>query len=117
VIAAVTCAGVEVVVHPVLVAIFGSASAPAVPLARILVVGGLFLGLRRVGAATLQGLGYPELSTIAEGIGTGALLVGLVVLTAFAGRTGTAWALSGAGLVVVLIQLHYLRGIDDTQPL
>ncbi|MCA1648558.1 MAG: polysaccharide biosynthesis C-terminal domain-containing protein [Chloroflexi bacterium] len=70
---------------------------------------GLFLGMRRIGSVALQSLGYPGLSTLAESIGLGVLLVGLISLTLPFGIIGTAWALFLSGLTCLVAQLVILR--------
>jgi O-antigen/teichoic acid export membrane protein len=106
---AVVCVLVELVLQPVLVAAFGHAAGAALTVARILVLAGLFLGLRRLGAAVLQALGHPGRSTWAELIGFAVLLVAVPTLTTEFGIKGSASALLIAGLASVMAQFVLLR--------
>jgi O-antigen/teichoic acid export membrane protein len=103
------CGFAEAIVDPVLPMAFGSGADGAMPIARILIFAGLFLGLRRVGAAVLQGVGQPGRSTQAEAIGVVVLLVGLGLVSGKYGAAGAAWALGLAGAVTVVAQLVFLR--------
>ena len=69
------CLAIQLVLAPVLVLAFGAEAEPAVPLARVLAVAGVILGLRRITSACLVGLGTPASATRAE-------LAGLVLMLA-----------------------------------
>lgn len=88
---------VQASLDPVFRLAFGSAFADAVPVARILVVAGLFLALRRLLAQLLQGLGAPGTATAGELLGLAVLLVGLAALVPAFGLVGAALAVTVAG--------------------
>ncbi|MFI5429204.1 hypothetical protein [Aeromicrobium sp. UC242_57] len=64
-------AAIQLVIDPGLEPAFGSEAAAAVPATRILVTAGLFLGLRRLTAGMLQGMGRPLSATWAGSPGSG----------------------------------------------
>ena len=100
------CAGavlLELVVGFVLPWAFGDDAQAAVPVARILILAGLALGLRRVGAAVLLGLGRPGAGTIAEVAGFVVLLAAFPV-GASVSVSGAAWSLCAAALVSCAVQ-------------
>jgi O-antigen/teichoic acid export membrane protein len=98
---------------------FGQAFSHSVPLARILLIGSLFLGLRRVLTDGTRGAGHPSLGTIAEGctvaIAAPALLVG-----GNTGVQGVAWALTvsyGLGLAIMIaLAIPALSRIRPSRP-
>lgn len=96
----------ELVVGVLLPWAFGDGASPAVPAARILIAAGLALGLRRVGAAVLLGLGRPGAGTAAEVSGFAVLLVAFPV-AATSGITAAAGALCAAALVSCVVQLAF----------
>ena len=104
---ALVCLTVQVVLAPVLVWAFGSDAAPAVPLARVLTVAGVVLGLRRVSAACLIALGRARVATTAELAGVAVMAVGML---AAGGRADTwpGWVLVVAGAVTLTAQLAVL---------
>lgn len=73
-------------------AIYGQEFSPAVPLAQILLVGSVFLSLRRVLSDIARGGSRPGAASIAEVIGWGVLVVGLVLLVPPLGLAGVALA-------------------------
>jgi O-antigen/teichoic acid export membrane protein len=74
------CLLIQLVLAPVLVLAFGADAEPAVPLARVLVVAGVVLGLRRFTSACLVGLGRAAAATRAEMAGLGLMLAGFAVM-------------------------------------
>ena len=83
---------------------FGESFSGAVPVTRILLVGALFLGARRVLADGAQGLGRPGLGTVAELSSWLFLLPALALLTPTLGVEGVALALTiAAGLSLALL--------------
>jgi O-antigen/teichoic acid export membrane protein len=84
--------------------LFGHPFSHAVPLARILLIGSLFLGLRRVLTDGTRGAGHPGLGTIAEGC-TAAIAVPALLIGLKSGVQGVAWALTvsyGLGLAIMI---------------
>jgi O-antigen/teichoic acid export membrane protein len=77
----VVCGAIQLVLAPVLVWAFGPEAAPAVPLARVLTVAGVVLGLRRVTAACLVGLGQATEATYAELAGLATMVLGMLMMT------------------------------------
>jgi O-antigen/teichoic acid export membrane protein len=98
----------ELVVGFVLPWAFGEVAREAVPVARILIVAGMALGFRRVGAAVLLGLGRPGAGTFAEVAGFVVLLV-TFPLGASVSVSGGAWCLCAAALSSCAVQLVLLR--------
>jgi O-antigen/teichoic acid export membrane protein len=83
---------------------FGQAFSHSVPLARILLIGSLFLGLRRVLTDGSRGAGHPGLGTLAEGC-TAAIAVPALIVGGNSGVQGIAWALTisyGLGLAIMI---------------
>lgn len=103
------CLAIQLLLAPLLVFAFGVDAEPAVPVARVLVVAGVLLGLRRVTSACLVGLGEARLATAWELVGFAAMVVGMLYL-AFPGVSLTAagWALMTGGAVTFLGQLLVL---------
>lgn len=84
--------------------LFGDEFSRAVPLARILLIGSVFLGLRRVLTDGTRGAGHPGLGTLAEGC-TAALAVPALLIGLNHGVQGVAWALTvcyGLGLAIMI---------------
>ncbi len=74
--------------------LFGDAFGPAIPLSKVLLIAGLFLGVRRAVLPGLQGLGHPEIGSYSE----------LVALLVFAGALPIALqSQSGMGVAVVFL--------------
>ena len=92
--------------------LFGHAFSESVPLVRLLLVGGLFFGARRVLGDGLRGAGHPSANTVAELCSWVWLIPSLAVLAPRWGTEGVAVALATAsafGLaVLVLIALRTL---------
>lgn len=103
------CLVIQLALAPVLVLAFGTEAEPAVPLARVLVVAGVLLGLRRVTAACLVGLGEARAATWCELVGFVSMVVGvLCVGLPYAPLTTAGWALAVGGGVTLLSQLLVL---------
>ncbi|HEX8086012.1 MAG TPA: oligosaccharide flippase family protein [Solirubrobacteraceae bacterium] len=95
----------ELVVGPLIPLFFGDEFRDAVPIARILLVGSLFLGLRRVLTDGTRGAGEPTLGTMAEGVTAAIAIPGLFVFGSQHGPEGVAWVITvsyGLGLLVML---------------
>lgn len=75
------CLAIQLVLAPVLVWAFGAEAAPAVDLARVLTVAGVILGLRRITAACLVGLGHATEATVAELVGLATMVLGMLMMT------------------------------------
>lgn len=104
-------AGLELTVAPLGRLFFGPDFAGAAPLARILLVGALFLSARRVLTDGAQGLGRPGLGTVAELASWAFLLPALAVFTPLFGARGVALALTVAsalsfGFLLALVTGH-----------
>jgi O-antigen/teichoic acid export membrane protein len=120
-IAALVCLLVELALAPLLVLAFGEEARAAIGPARILLVAGVFLGLRRALAAVLQALGRPSWATAAETVSFVVMVIGMLGLGSVAGIGGCAVAMALAGLVGVLVQVGMLRRLcvrlqRQTQP-
>ncbi len=98
----------ELVVGFLLPWAFGEVAREAVPVARILIVAGMALGFRRVGAAVLLGLGRPGAGTFAEVAGFVVLLVAFP-LGASVSVSGAAWSLCAAAITSCAVQLGLLQ--------
>jgi len=91
---------------------FTSEFSGAVPLTRILLVGAFFLSARRVLTDGAQGLGRPELGTIAEFSSWGFLVAALAIFTPLLGARGVALALAASAALsfgVLLVLLNRSR--------
>jgi len=116
VIGALTCLAIQLVLQPVLVFAFGEPAAGAEATARIFVLAGVFLGLRRLGGAILLGLGLPTESTRAELVGFTVMVVGVLLGGWLGGVEGATWALVAAGLATVLAQWPVLQRAASASP-
>ncbi|MGI8558334.1 MAG: lipopolysaccharide biosynthesis protein [Solirubrobacteraceae bacterium] len=86
--------------------LFGRSYASSAQLTRILLIGALFIGLRRVLTDGARGAGHPTLGTLAELVSLGCLLPALALLVASDGVQGAAWAVvlsSVVGLLFLLV--------------
>lgn len=89
--------------------LFGPDFGEAVPIARILLLGALFLSVRRVLSDCARGLGQPAAGTIAELMSWTCLVPALAILTPLFGVIGVAWALtlssavSAGSLTMILV--------------
>ncbi len=118
VLALVVCLAIQVFLEPVLRLAFGDEALPALPLARVLVVAGVVLGLRRVTAACLVGLGEARAATWCELVGFVTMVVGvLFLLLPSVPLELVGWALAAAGAVTLLSQLLVLaRALSRPAP-
>lgn len=98
-------AAIQLVIDPGLELAFGSEAAAAVPATRILVTAGLFLGLRRLTAGMLQGMGRPLLATWAETSGLAVFVVLIFPLSRQWGVEGSCFVMLLAGLVATVTSL------------
>jgi O-antigen/teichoic acid export membrane protein len=103
------CLLIQLVLAPVLVLAFGADAEPAVPLARVLVVAGVVLGLRRFTSACLVGLGSAAAATRTEMVGLALMLAGFgaMAVTSVDG-TYPGYVLLVAGGVTLAGQLAVL---------
>jgi O-antigen/teichoic acid export membrane protein len=81
---------------------FGAEFQPAVPITRIVLLGAVFLGARRVLTDGVRGIGRPVAGTVAELVSWVWLVPALVLLTPRWGATGVAWALATAAAVSLI---------------
>lgn len=106
----------EATVGWLLPALFGGAFDEAIPMARILLLGALFLSLRRVLTDGARGLGRPAIGTVAE-IASWVVLLPAVAFAAAAGdATDMAVAVTAAafvGLVVIVAGLTTRRSVAE----
>ena len=98
------CLVIQLVLAPVLVWAFGAEAEPAVDLARVLTVAGVVLGLRRITAACLVGLGHATEATVAELVGLAAMVLGMLVMTLAYHPILPGLVLIGAATVTLLGQ-------------
>lgn len=104
----------QVAIEPLLVPAFGAEASPAVPVARILVVAGLFLGLRRITNGMLQGCGRPTQATAAEVAGFVTMVALMIPLSINFDIHGACFALLSGGFVSFLVgSMLLLRPQDD----
>lgn len=102
--------GLELGVSRLVPWIFGSSFSGAVPLARILLVGALFLSARRVLTDGAQGLGRPGLGTIAEISSWVFLVPALAIFTPLLGARGVALALTVSAALSFGVLLALVSG-------
>jgi hypothetical protein len=108
--------GLELAMARLVPLFFGDAFSGAVTLARILLVGALFLSARRVLTDGAQGLGRPGLGTIAEIASWAFLLPALAVFTPLWNSRGVAVALavsSALSFAVLLVLLVRRRNASE----
>ena len=95
---------------------FGQEFAGAVGLTGILLVGALFLGIRRVLSDAAKGAGRPGLGTIAEFASWVSLLPLLVILVPHFGVEGVAAALAiSSALSLATLVIALLRGATRSE--
>lgn len=92
----------QVAINLLLTPAFGQDAAPAVPVARILVLAGLFLGLRRMTNGMLQGSGRPTHAAYAETAGFVTMIALMVPLSLKFGIQGSCVALLCGGVVAFI---------------
>lgn len=108
---------IQAIIDPVLGWAFGSAALAAVDATRLLVVAGLFLGLRRLTAGMLQGLGRPQHASWAEAAGMLVFALGMFPATARWGVEGACAVMLAAGLVTTTVgAAMVLRGTRQPAP-
>lgn len=93
---------------------FGAEFSPAVPIARILVVGTTFVASRRILVEGLRGLGHPQASTIAELSMYPWLIIGGPILMLWYGGEGLAVALTGGYVLSLLVAFIVATRITRT---
>lgn len=109
------CLAIQLVLAPVLTLAFGPEAEPAVPLARVLVVAGVVLGLRRVTSSCLVGLGHAAAATRAEMAGLALMLAGFAVMAlTTVDRTYPGYVLLVAGAVTLSAQWVLLARATST---
>jgi O-antigen/teichoic acid export membrane protein/O-antigen ligase len=84
----------EIAVPTLVSVFFGAAFSEVVPIARILLVGALFVSARRVLADGVRGAGYPSLGSIAEATSWVVMLPAMLVLAPSLGSEGVALAVT-----------------------
>lgn len=99
---------IQLVIDPGLELAFGSEAAAAIPATRILVVAGLFLGLRRLTAGMLQGMGRPLAATWAEVSGLAVFAVLIYPLSRHWGVEGSCAVMLLAGLTATAVSLFLI---------
>jgi O-antigen/teichoic acid export membrane protein len=98
--------------------LYGSAFTPAVPVARVLLIAGLFTSVRRIMSDGARGIGQPGIGSIAEFCSLAFLVPCLLISVQF-GLLPVAWGLTAgaAGSTVVLLYLlHRRRGAREVAP-
>lgn len=96
--------------------LFGDPFRPAIPLAQILLIAGLLLGVRRAILPGLQGIGHPEIGSHSE-------LVGLVVFAALlpvalqsvSGMGVALVFLTSAAVATVVVAILFSRRVDSEE--
>ena len=105
VVTAIVVGALELVSAQLVTVFFGSEFTEAIPIARILLLGTLFMAARRVLTDGTNGIGRPGLGTLAEIASWVVLLPAIAILLPPYGVTGVAWALTiawGFSLVFLL---------------
>lgn len=111
-----TAVGTEIVVGPLLPFAFGGSFAGAIPAARILIVAGFFLALRRILVVFLQGVGAPGHTGVGEVIALVVLVVAALILVPALGLAGASLALLAAALSASAYVLWRLTRAVATAP-
>ncbi|HXC76385.1 MAG TPA: polysaccharide biosynthesis C-terminal domain-containing protein [Candidatus Acidoferrum sp.] len=88
----------ELIVAWLLPVAFGASFSPAIPAARILIVAGFFLSLRRILVVFLQAVGRPGHTAVGEATALGVLAISAVLLIPPLGIVGAGCALAVAAL-------------------
>jgi O-antigen/teichoic acid export membrane protein len=94
---------------------FGREFAGAVPVTRVLLIGGVFLAARRILTDGARGAGYPGIGTVAEIASWLGLIVGIVVLEPRWGVLGVGMAFVLAAVVGCAVLLVALRIVSARQ--
>jgi O-antigen/teichoic acid export membrane protein len=103
----------EIAVPTLVPLFFGAEFSPAVPVARILLIGAFFASARRLLADGVRGAGYPSLGSIAEAASWVLMLPAMIVLAPMFGLEGVALAATiawAASLVVLLAATAVVLG-------
>ena len=106
-----------IVVSRLLPFFFGHEFDGAVGVARVLLVGGLFIGMRRVLSDGARGIGRPGAGTMAEVVSWVVLIPALAIALQY-GILGVAWALTGAAatsVAALLVMLYVPRGATSSR--
>ena len=99
----------EAIVGWLLPLAFGEAFAGAVMPARVLILAGFFMGLRRILVVLLQGFGRPGRTGVGEAVGLAVLLLLGALLVPTLGLLGASLSLLGAALAANAYLLRVLR--------
>jgi stage V sporulation protein B len=99
----------EAIVGWLLPAAFGGAFAGAIAPARILILAGFFMGIRRIFVVFLQAVGRPGHTGVGEMAALGTLLVLAVLLVPILGLIGASLALLGSAATANIYLLWALR--------
>lgn len=99
------CAVLVLVMGWLLPFVFGPDAESAVGVARILVLAGVFLGWRRVLGVSLQAMGVPGLSTVAEVACFLTMVTTVLVLGSTHGLEGAAWGMVVGPVVGSILQV------------
>jgi O-antigen/teichoic acid export membrane protein len=95
---------------------FGNQFQAAIPVAQVLLLAGIFLGVRRAWFEGLRGAGFPLIGTISEATSWLVLIPAMFAFASIAGVVGVAWAVllsavASFSLVLVAEGLLTRRGI------
>ncbi|WP_165807058.1 lipopolysaccharide biosynthesis protein [Nocardioides currus] len=113
----VVCAAIQLVLAPVLVWAFGPEAEPALDLARVLTAAGVLLGLRRVTASCLVGLGRASGATAAELAGLATMVVGMLASSPGDHPLRPGLVLLAAGAVTLVGQaVQLVRALNGPAP-
>ena len=85
-----------VLAGPILRLLYGEAFAPAAAPFRVLLLGAVAMGMRRIVGETLGGLGRPRANSVSHVLATVALAASLSILVPRWGIMGAAWSVAGA---------------------
>jgi O-antigen/teichoic acid export membrane protein len=99
----------EAIVGWLLPAAFGDAFAGAIAPARVLIVAGFFMGMRRIFVVFLQGVGRPGRTGVGETLALVTLLVLAALLVPILSLMGASLALLGAAVAANIYLLWALR--------
>jgi O-antigen/teichoic acid export membrane protein len=99
----------EVIVGWLLPAAFGGAFVGAVTPARVLILAGFFMGMRRILVVFLQGVGRPGRTGVGESVALGTLLLLAALLVPTLGLVGASLSLLGAAISANMYLLWALR--------
>ena len=106
----------EIIVAWLLPLAFGTNFAPAIPAARILIVAGFFLSIRRILVIFLQAVGRPGHTGVGEVVALGVLVISAVLLVPSLGLIGASIALvlaAGTSDIYLWLALRTRGGRDN----